>query len=454
VAALRAARIVGEILQASERFDVVVIGGGILGVTISYWLSQLYDCSIVLVEKEFEIAKHASSRNTGLLHRPFYLNPEKKKVFSRAAQKSYFLWKDLASKYELPFSPIGTLEVALDEAQVNTLRQYKEWALKNGVEESEVELLDSAQVQKLEPQVKCAGAIFSKTDTSVDYGSFTNFLFSIAAKNGVKFFTGSKVKKINETGQDVQFQLQGYDGSHREISAKYLINAAGGSSVDLAHRLGLAKEYTDLHFRGEYWKVDEPFASKIMRNIYSVARYKEFPFLDPHFVIRTNGVRQIGPNATLVSGPEAYKGLSETRFQLVSKIFERPIRPKLSLFTNGMFLSLVWHEWRSSISKKAMCDRVKEFIPSIEVAYLNERGLAGVRSSLIDRNGFVPEALLIEGKQSLHILNYNSPGATGAPAFSAYVVSRVMKEGHFDGLKKKPISSQDQLWKFDDASDL
>ena len=435
-------------------YDVVIIGGGILGVTISYWLAQLYDCSVALIEKETEVAKHASTRNTGLLHRPFYLNPEKKRVFSRAAQKSYFLWKDLATKYNLAWSPIGTLEVALDDQQVQTVNQYKEWAIKNGVEEDEVEVLDSKQVQKLEPQVRCAGAIFSKTDTSVNYGEFTNFVFEMARKNAVKFLGGSQVQEIKETGENVGIRLRDIDGRRKEISAKFLINAAGGGSVDIAHELGLAKEYTDLHFRGEYWIVDEPFASTITRNIYSVARYKEFPFLDPHFVIRTNGIRQIGPNATLVSGPGAYKGLSETRFQLVSKIFERPIGPKLKLFTNGMFLSLIWHEWRSSISKKAMSDRVKAFIPSIDVSYLNERGLAGVRSSLIDKNGFVPEAILISGKQSMHILNYNSPGATGAPAFSAYVISKIMQEGSFERLKKKPISSEDQLWKFDDASDL
>jgi (S)-2-hydroxyglutarate dehydrogenase len=440
--------------RENGQFDIAIVGGGILGVTISYWLAQLYDCSIVLIEKETEVAKHASTRNTGLLHRPFYLNPEKKRVFSRAAQKSYFLWKDLAIRYHLAWSPIGTLEVALDEEQLQTVHRYKEWALKNGVREDEIEVLDFAQVRKLEPEVKCAGAILSKTDTSVNYGEFTNFVFEMAKKNGVKFLGGFQVREIEETGENVLVQMRSKDGQNKGISAKFLINAAGGGAVDIAHELGLAKEYTDLHFRGEYWIVDEPFASKITRNIYSVARYKEFPFLDPHFVIRANGTRQIGPNATLVSGPSAYKGLSENRFQVVSKIFEKPISPKLKLFTNKMFLSLIWHEWRSSISKKAMSNRVKTFIPSIDVSYLNQRGLAGVRSSLIDKNGFVPEAILISGNQSMHILNYNSPGATGAPAFSAYVISKIMKDGAFDGLREKTTSSQDEFWKFDDASAL
>jgi L-2-hydroxyglutarate oxidase len=444
-----------------ENYDIAIVGGGILGVAISYWLSQLYVCSIVIIEKEGEVAKHTSSRNTGLLHRPFYLDPKKKKVFSRAAQKSYFLWKDLASKYNLPWNQVGTLEVALDEGQIKTLDKYEEWALENGVYQNEIEVLDSAQVRKLEPEVKCAGAIFSKTDTSVNYGEFTRFVFELAARNGVKFLGGWKVQTIDDTREAVRIQLQRRKNNNdrgssafKDISVKFLINAAGGASVDIAHELGLAKGYTDLHFRGEYWMVDEPFASKITRNIYSVARFKEFPFLDPHFVVRADGLREIGPNATLVSGPEVYKGISESKFQIISKIFERPLVPKLKLFTNSMFLSLVWHEWRSSISKKAMCDRVKEFIPSIDVSYLNQRGLAGVRSSLIDKDGFVPEAVLVNGEKSFHILNYNSPGATGAPAFSAYVISKIVSSGHFDGFRKKNAFSQDSIWQFEKAYDL
>lgn len=438
-------------------FDIAIIGGGILGVTISYWLSDLFDaCSIALIEKEHKVAQHTSLRNTGMVHRPFYLDPDKKKVFARASQKSYFLWKDLAFKYNLTWKPVGTLEIALNEQQVKTLDKYKEWAFQNGMENDEVDVLNSNQVKELEPQVKCAGAIFSKTDTCVDYAEYTTFLFEKASKNGVRFFGGYEVERISELQDQNNLELRNKDDrSVLQISSNYLINAAGGGSIDIAHKLDLAKEYTDLHFRGEYWKVDEPFASKVTRNIYSVARYKEYPFLDPHLIVRASGKREIGPNAVLVSSPFAYKGLSEKKFQVLSTIFERPLEPKLKLFTNGMFLSLVWHEWRSSISKKVMCARVKEFVPSLDVSYLNERGMAGVRSSVIDNNGFVPEAILLNGKSSLHILNYNSPGATGAPAFSAYVISKIMKEGYLERLKRNAYPTlQDHNWKFEDSSDL
>jgi L-2-hydroxyglutarate oxidase len=439
-------------MQEHSKYDVVIIGAGVLGVTIAYWLSELYECSIALVDKEDAVARHTSSRNTGVVHRPFYLNPNKKRVFARASQKSYYIWRDIASKYNLTWKPTGTLEVAIYEDQVNTLDTYKKWAIENGMGEDEIEVLDSDQVGRLEPEVMCRGAIYSKTDTCVDYGEFTNFIFEKALKNGVEFLYGFKVENLRAENSNGIVITDGAKADHF-TSAKLLVNAAGGGAIDVAHKANLAKQYTDLHFRGEYWMVDEQFATKITRNIYSVAKYKEFPFLDPHFIIRADGRREIGPNAVLVSGPGAYKGLSETRFQLISKAFERPMKPKLKLFTNGMFLSLMWGEWRSSVSKKAMCERVKQFVKSIDVSYLTKRGMAGVRSSVIDGNGFVPEAVLVNGDNSFHILNYNSPGATGAPAFSAYAVSKIAEEGYFDGMAKK-VPSNSQIWKFEDASNL
>ncbi len=143
--------------------------------------------------------------------------------------------------------------------------------------------------------------------------------------------------------------------------------------------------------------------------------------------------------------PDSYEGFGEAR-QLLAKIAERPILPKAKLFTNRTFLSLVWDDWWSSLSKDAMCERVRRFIPSLETSMLTSRGLAGVRSSLIDGDGFVPEAVLLEGDSSLHVLNYNSPDATGAPVFSVQIVRKLEESGHLDGYAKRP--HRHAIWDF------
>ena len=434
-----------------SNFDVAIIGAGILGVSLAYWISGLYDVSVCIIDREEGVARHTSSRNTGVIHRPFYLHPEKKKTFAAAAQKSYSMWLSLAKKYGLPWNPVGTLELATREEDLATLDQYGSWALANGMNESECEVLDEHGVLKLEPRVKSLGGIFSKTDTSVSFGAFTSKLYDLVQARGVKFLGGFECTKVSEEPDGVVLSLGRSRQNIQSIHSKFLINAAGGGSVDIAHRLDLAKEYTDLHFRGEYRTVDKSFGENFSRNIYTVAKYKEFSFLDPHLIVRENGVREIGPNAVLVFDPYAYRGLSSKKAEIVKKIFERPIGPKLDLFVNTRFASLVWNEWRSSISKRSMCARVQRFIPTLSLDRLVGSGISGVRSSLIDSKGFVPEALLLHGNSSFHILNYNSPGATGAPAFSAYIVRMLQEAGHL-GSNFHEIPSGD--WSFETASDF
>jgi len=130
------------------------------------------------------------------------------------------------------------------------------------------------------------------------------------------------------------------------------------------------------------------------------------------------------------------------------------VEPKLKLMANSDFLSLVAGEWRSSLSKSAMCGRVQNFVPGLSIQMLNRRAVFGVRTSVIDSSGFVPEALLIKGEGSVHIINYNSPGASGAPAYSALVVSELRHDGALDGFRRKESPSFLPGWDFESTLDL
>lgn len=427
-----------------KKFDIAIVGAGVLGVTIAYWISQLYDCSVAVIDQAPEVAFHTSRRNTGVIHRPFYLDPARKHIFALTAELSYPLWKVLAAKFGLPWNPVGTLEVATEDKALQTLEKYMAWGLKNGMGEEELELVDRAGVSRLEPQVSCAGAIHSKTDVSVDFGSFTRCVAGLAEASGVRFLTRFEVRSV-KTLPDGTHEISAAGAADAPVlTCKLLVNAAGGGSVDIAHMMGLGLGLSDLHFRGDYWIVDEPMASRLTRNIYSVAKRSDFPFLDPHFVVRADGSRQIGPNAALVAGPFTYEGLGR---DLPQKLLQRPVSPKLKLFTNGRFFSLVLAEARSSMSKSAMCGRITKFIPALNPGMLSMRGLAGVRSPVIDGNGFVPEAIQLSTGSSVHILNFNSPGATGAPAYSAYVISKMREKGLLEGFterKKSPAAG----WSF------
>jgi L-2-hydroxyglutarate oxidase len=428
-----------------KSYDLVIIGGGILGVSLAYWLSTLYRSQkIALLEKEAEVGLHTSSRNTGVLHRPFYLDPVKKKIFARSALLSCPLWHAFAKAKNLPWVEVGTVEVATDEDQFETVKKYARWALKNGMKPKEVQVLDKNQLARLEPNLKAVGAIFCPTDVATDFGLLTKELKKEAQKNGLLFFTGTEVVGIKAENKKIVLKTR----SGQEITAKYAINCAGGQAVQIAHLLGVARRFADINFRGEYWLVDPAFKHLARHNIYSVPRHSEFPFLDPHWIVCFDGHIEIGPTAVPVDGPYTYKGFFKNPVSLCRKLLEKPLESKLKLLVNPEFLRLACQEWRSSLSKTVMLNRIKRFLPKLEVSHLTRPGAAGIRSQVIDESGhFVKEALEFTTPNSFHILNFNSPGATGAPAYTAYLVNKLKKDGQLDHLQEKKAKKK-QIWDF------
>lgn len=432
-------------MEKRAGFDVVVVGAGILGVTLSYWLSSLFECKIALLDNAHVAAAHTSTRNTGVIHRPFYLDPVKKRIFARTSFVSHPMWEGLAKRERLPWRPIGTFNVAADEREIPTLEKYRRWGIQNGMDEGELELLDGRGVRTLEPEVNCRAALISKTDVSVDFGVFTRFLWGRLGSQGVSFFGGHRVASVRERGGSAEVVARAGSGVV-SFRPRLLINAAGGGSLEIAHYSGLGNEYASLNFRGEYWVVDEPFASRVSSNIYRPPQFPQYPFLDPHFVVRADGTREIGPNAVLVPGPYVYSGIGLSK---LGAFLDRPVLPKVGLLTNRDFVTLVAGEWRSSLSKAAMCDRVRRFVPMLNAGMLNKRAVFGVRSSVIDSKGFVPEAVMLRGEASAHIINFNSPGASGAPAFSAMVVERLREEGRLSWLSPRREAPSIPEWDFE-----
>ncbi len=451
-----------------ETWDVAIVGGGILGTSIAYWLANRYEGRIGVIERERRVAQHGSRRNTGVIHRPFYLDPEKRRIFARSSQTAYTMWKEYAPPRGLPFAPVGTLEVATEEWMAHKVETYHAWGQKNGMAPEELEVLGPDDVRRIEPNVECYGAIWSKTDTAVDYEQYTESLHQDAERMGAKFLTGVEVESVAANGDGLDIRVHptftpdggvyvdsrervraAPDWAHEPVRARYLINAAGGNAIDIAHMLGIGMEYTDLHFRGEYWTVDPAHQYLAHRNIYSVAKHPDLPFLDPHWIVRANGRVEIGPNAVPITGPHTYHGFFEDIADVPKKFFEKPVWNKLAVLFNPDFMTLATEEWASSISKTVMANRVRKFLPALRVDYLTTPGTAGVRSSVIDREGnFLKEAIELNGPHSYHIVNYNSPGATGSPAFSAWVVKNLAWKGFLDHLKKK-AAPPTKPWDFD-----
>jgi L-2-hydroxyglutarate oxidase len=319
-----------------------------------------------------------------------------------------------------------------------------QWGNENGIPSKDLELLDGKEVSKLEPNVKCHSAIYCKREVSSDFGAFTNEIKKESERLGTNFLLEKNVKEIKRNEKDSSIIFN--DGSN--VSANLVINCAGGNSLDIAQMLGLATEYSDLHFRGEYWVADPQYSDLVKTTIYTVAEFKGYPFLDPHWIKKANGQTEVGPNAVPVPSPEIYEGYIGDLGTSLLKLKDVVTGNAKKLFYDSEFLSLLSREWLSSISKTAMIHRVQKFIPKIKPEFFSKRGTAGIRSPVITPQGkFLLDVMEIENEHSFNIINYNSPGATGAPAYSAFIVQKLQERGFLDYNE----NSKESIWSFDDV---
>ena len=426
----------------ARNFDLVIIGGGILGTSISYFLSHLNNSKqIAVIEQAHNVAFHTSGRNTGKVHAPYLYNPEKKKMFAKASFHGYDMWKKYSELKNLPFKEDGVIEISQDKKGTKVLEKYLKWGKQNGLKDEEIKLLTKSELKKIEPEIKCNDALFVLRDASTDFSVFTKSLMKDSKKNGIKFLLDTKVTDIKNKNGKWKITLN----HDHEISSNFIINAAGGESIDIAHSVNVAKNFTDVHFRGEYWKAPKEYYNLTKTSVYSVPEFPDYPFLDPHWIIRVDGTCEIGPNAVPVFSPYGYNR-SENLKEFIPKMLEMLGSGARKAIFDKQFQELTIKEIKSSLSKSAMINRVKSFLPKIDASKFTEKGTAGIRSSVIDEHGkFVPDVILMDDPMSFHIINYNSPGATGALPFSVHVINRLNEKGFF---RNENDDSQCGPWKF------
>ena len=411
-----------------ESYDITIVGGGILGCAIAYFLSITTDSTIILMEQEKKVAMHTSSRNTGKVHAPFYYNPEQKSSTAAYALMGFDMLKRYCAFHKLPFKEDGVIEIATNQIEIDTLSKHVQWAHKNGLRDEDVKLLSKSEMLEIEPNVKCEAGLVCIRDASTNYGLINQKLMEDAAQLGCKTSFENKFRSIQHNTNANANRKMTIKGTVKDIPTDYVINAAGGNSLDIAHNLALAKEYTDLYFRGEYWIAPQKYNSLTKRSIYSIPRNTEYPFLDPHWIVRSDGRCEVGPNAVPVFGPYSYTSYDNMK-HVLPKIFRSCRASVLKLLLNKQFIQLVSNEFSSSFSKTNMINRVRRFLPSLNPNDFKQRGMAGIRTILINKNGeFASESLVVEGESSLHILNYNSPGATGALPFAAGIARRLVQK--------------------------
>ena len=276
------------------RADVLIVGAGIVGLTIARELvSRGYE-EIVIIEKEPELGLHASGRNSGVLHAGIYYAPDSLKA--KSCLRGNFLMREYCRERGLPLMEKGKVIVARDESELPTLEELFRRATANG---AKVEMIDEKQLAEIEPNARTAGrALYSYYTAQVDPKAVLKSLHrELEDTKKVKIVTGCRFKGLKRSATAVT--------SQGEITFSRFVNSAGAHCDKVARAFGLARDLRFIPFKGIYRKLKESAPYTVNSNIYPVPDIRN-PFLGVHFTRGVHGGVYLGPTAIPAFGRENY----------------------------------------------------------------------------------------------------------------------------------------------------
>jgi (S)-2-hydroxyglutarate dehydrogenase len=397
----------------SERFDLTVVGGGIVGLaTARALLAERPDLRLVILEKEPRLAAHQTGHNSGVIHSGIYYKPGSHKA--RLCVEGARLMKEFCAEHAIRVDPIGKVIVATFEDELPRLQALFERGKANGV--AGLSLIDRDRLREIEPHAAAIRAIHSPTTAIVDYGEVAQALARDLLTQGVAIRTGARVTAIDRTSDG--FDLSTASGP---IQSRRLVNCAGLYSDVVARLAGARPGLRIIPFRGEYYMI-RPERHDLVRGLIYPVPDPEFPFLGVHFTRTVHGEVEAGPNAVLAFAREGYR---------LGRIHLREFAGTLGY---SGFWAMARRYWRTgsyemyrSVSKRAFVRALQRLVPEVEAADVAPGG-AGVRAQAVAEDGsLVDDFRLVRSPDAVHVLNAPSPAATASLAIGQHIARLVME---------------------------
>lgn len=391
--------------------DFLIIGGGIIGLSLSRALRRAYpDAGITVIEKEPVFGRHGSGRNSGVLHAGFYYTADSLKArFTREGNRRL---QEYCEARGLGIRQCGKLVVAKDEDDLPGLDELLRRAAANGVELHEI---TAREAREIEPRVWTLDrALFSPTTATVDPKEVVAALVADAAGEGIAMHADTAYLGRTETG------VRTTKGT---ISAGYTINAAGLYADRVARDFGFGEGYRILPLKGLYLYGDE--GEPLRTHIYPVPDLGN-PFLGVHLTLTVHGRVKIGPTAVPAFWREQYRGFSRFSLRELAGIVPRQVA--LLARNDFGFRALAARELRK-YSRRRLVREASGLVPDLEPARFRTWGPAGIRAQLYDlRSRRLEMDFRMEGDdRSFHILNAVSPAFTCAMPFADYAVEEIRR---------------------------
>lgn len=414
-------------LDGSMR-DVIVVGGGIVGLATAYEILQRRPgADVLVVEKESEVARHQTGHNSGVIHAGVYYEPGslKARFCTEGAQRT----RDYCTDKGIAFRDTGKLVVATNPVEVERLAALTERSRANGLA---VTALTRDELREREPHITGAAALHVHATGITDYVAVCRALAADVAAAGGTLRTSTAVTAIDETSDAVTLTLNSAPAGGRSRgsghasgawtdteSARQVIVCAGLQADRLAAMSGLnqgADAFQIVPFRGEYYRLPASRNDLIDALIYPVPD-PDLPFLGVHLTRMIDGGITVGPNAVLGFSREGYrKGSVNLRDLATYARFPGMWQVARTHWRTGLV------EQRDSWLRKGYLELIRRYCPELTLADLQPEP-AGIRAQAVLRDGtLVHDFLVRRSARTVHVCNAPSPAATSAFPIAAHIV--------------------------------
>ncbi len=383
--------------------DVAVVGGGIVGLaTAREILSRDPRRSVLVLEKERELASHQTGHNSGVIHSGIYYRPGSLKA--RNCRRGVLKLVAFCGEHGVPYELCGKVVVASSEEERPRLHALYARGRENGV--GGLRLITRDELKEIEPHAEGVEALVSAETGIVSFRAVAEKIGEVFRNEGGRIETGAKVLSLESS------TLVTTAG---DFEAKRVVCCAGLHADRVATLLGAKPSILVLGFRGEYYRL-RPESRHLVRNLIYPVPDPRFPFLGVHFTRRIDGEIEAGPNAVLAFAREGYEK---------SEVDWRDVREMLRFGgfwrMGAKHWSMAVDEYRRSFSKRAFVRGLKRLVPEITAGDLKTGG-AGVRAMALGRDGeLIDDFRIARSGNVVNVLNAPSPAATSALAIAENV---------------------------------
>lgn len=392
-------------------YDLIIIGGGIVGLATGYrWLQHHPGSRLLILEKETRVGQHQSGHNSGVIHSGIYYRPGSRKA--RTCRAGVRALLSFCNEQGIPYELCGKVVVATRPQELSRLRRLYARGRANGLKN--IRFVSPEELRELEPHVRGLQGLHVPATGIVDFTCITRQLARLITAAGGHIQCTAEVLKLHpQTGEAVVISTAG------EFTAHRVINCAGLYADEVARRSGLRPRVNIIPFRGEYYLLHNAARGLIKNLIYPVPDPR-FPFLGVHFTRRLDSTVETGPNAVLALGREGY---TKTHLK-AGELWQTLAFPGTRKLFKKYWKTGLLEQYRSLV-KGAFVKALQRLVPEIEAHHLRPGG-AGVRAQALDVNGRLLDDfhVAVHGRV-LHVLNSPSPGATSSLAIGQWIVDLV-----------------------------